>query len=200
VAGIVGALVVVGTLAERTGDPAGMLAGAAGRTPQDELRLTASTVQLDRAGGDEGPTTTTEAALAWLPDHGWIAPAELPRWASISHIGTRSSATGVEIVEIEVVRDGELVRVLQQPGVLDAEAVVQLGDGHGLVHEIPGPGTTLVLQCEGVVVVVTSHDDELARDVAAAFPATAPQSDVTDRLDRGWQTVVGWTDLLVQAP
>jgi hypothetical protein len=34
--------------------------------------------------------------------------------------------------------------------------------------------------------------------VAGAFPATAPGSGVADRIDHGWQTLVDWTDLLVQ--
>ncbi|MPV39135.1 hypothetical protein GB881_19200 [Georgenia subflava] len=195
---------VVGSLAERTGDPASMLAGASGRAPaQAQLQISPQTVHLDRSAGADGPRSTTEAAVAWLTTNGWSAPTELPDAATISQIGIRSSGAGVELVEVEIVRDGDLVRVLEQPGVLDVDALAQLdpsADDGRLVHEIPGPGTTLVLQCEGVVVVVAGGDDDLARQVAAAFPATAPGSDVTDHLDRGWQTLVGWTDLLVQAP
>ncbi|RPF27647.1 anti-sigma factor family protein [Georgenia muralis] len=195
-AGAAGALVVVGTLAERTGDPAAMLARFAGpERHETELVVSADTLTAS-AGG------TTAAALTWLGEHGWAPPVALPEDARITSVTAVEGRSGEEVLELSVVLDGHPVDVLQQQAVLDPDSLTGLSvvDGEN-VFELPGSGTRLVLQSGDVTVLVSAPDDPaLARAVAAAFPATEPGAGMGDRLGRGWHTIVAWTDLLVDAP
>ena len=195
-AGVLGALVVVGTLNQRTGDPAAMLAEVAGPAHEPvQLMVSADTMRLAEA------PSATEEALVWLRENGWVAPGALPADANVQHVGTTGGARE-EILTVEIVRDGHHATVVEKRGVLEPAAladlpVVDVGD-HS-VHELPGPDTTVVLQCDGFTVLVTSSDaPDLVHEVAGAFPATTPGSGVADRIDHGWQTLVDWTDLLVQ--
>ncbi|UNX56446.1 zf-HC2 domain-containing protein [Georgenia sp. TF02-10] len=197
-AGVAGALVVVGALTERTGDPAGMLAQVSGpgQGPSTFV-VSADSVQRVDAGAD-----TTTAALAWLRDHDWPAPADLPEGIRISHVGTSTDDAGREVVEVAVVADGRPVQVLQQRGVLDVAALATLPTvplGSGSAFRLPGAGAGLVAQCDDVVVLVTAagEDAEHVTQVAELFPATNPGTGVAGRLDRGLDTVVGWTQALV---
>lgn len=195
-AGVVGALVVVGTLAERTGDPAAMLARFTGpERHETELVVSADTLTAS-AGG------TTAAALTWLGEHGWAPPVALPEDARITSVTAAEGRSGEEVLELSVVLDGHPVDVLQQQAVLDPDSLTGLSavDGEH-VFELPGTGSRLVLQSGDVTVLVCAPDDPaLARAVAAAFPATEPGAGMGDRLGRGWHTIVAWTDLLVEAP
>ncbi|WP_418605818.1 hypothetical protein [Georgenia sp. SUBG003] len=149
----------------------------------------------------EAPTATEEA-LTWLRENGWAAPQYLPVGADVSHVGT-TEAPGEQVLTVEIERDGRTAQVVEGHGVLEPSdlaelAVVDVGDH--TVHALPGPGTTVVLQCDGITVLVTSTDaPDLVHDIAGTFPVTPPGSGVADRIDRGWQTLVGWTDLLVQS-
>ncbi|WP_127130454.1 anti-sigma factor [Georgenia sp. SYP-B2076] len=203
-AGVVGALVVVGTLVERTGDPSAMLAQASGAGEgRTELVVSADTLGRDVSEGALSPRTT-DAALAWLEANGWSAPAALPTDLHINHVGTVHTPEGEELLGMEMVGDGHQIRVVEQRGVLEAASVAALPTvdaGDFDLYELPGPGTAVVLQAHDVTVLVSSPaEDDLVLRVAETFPGTPPGSGVGDRLDRGWQTLLGWTDLIVQAP
>jgi hypothetical protein len=195
-AGVLGVLVVVGTLNQRTGDPTAMLAEVAGPAHRPvQLMVTADTMRLA-----ESPSATEEA-LVWLRENGWAAPGALPAGADVQHVGT-TGAVGEQVLTVEIVRDGHHATVIEKHGILEPADLANLpvvDVGNHSVHELPGPGTTVVLQCEGTTVLITSADDpDLVHEIAGALPATAPGSGVADRIDHGWQTLVGWTDLLVQ--
>lgn len=195
-AGVLGALVVVGTLNQRTGDPAALLAEVAGPAHEPvQLMVSADTMRLSEA------PSATEEALVWLRENGWATPAALPAGVDVQHVGT-SGAAGEQVLTVDIVRDGHHATVVEERGILDPATLADLpviNVGDHSVHELPGPGTTVVLQCEGTTVLITSTDaPDLVHDVAGAFPATAPGSGVADRIDHGWQTLVDWTDLLVQ--
>ena len=196
-AGVLAVLVVVGTVSERTGDPAQMLADVAGPAhPPVQLAVSSDTIRMA-----EAPSATQEA-LTWLRDNGWAVPQGLPAGADVSHVGTTGSL-GEQVLTIEIERNGHTAQVVEGHGVLEPAELadlplVEVGDH--TVHALPGPGTTVVLQCDGITVLVTSADaPDLVHDIAGTFPVTPPGSGVADRIDRGWQTLVGWTDLLVQS-
>ncbi|MFH5822212.1 anti-sigma factor family protein [Georgenia sp. AZ-5] len=200
-AGVVGTLLVVGTLAERPGNPTAMLAQVTGPDGgETELVLSPSSVFLE-----SGPDVdTTRAALAWLEEHDWAAPRTVPDELHVSALESVETAAGETLIELELVGQGHQVTVVQQRGVLDAASVahlpaVDLGKAQG--YEVPVPGTALVMQCDDVVTLVASRGPEaLVRAVAAELPVTAPGSGMADRLGLGWQTLVGWTDLIGQNP
>nr|KEP22550.1 hypothetical protein DA06_20035 [Georgenia sp. SUBG003] len=161
-----------------------------------QLAVSSDTLRMAEA------PTATEEALTWLRENGWAAPQYLPVGADVSHVGT-TEAPGEQVLTVEIERDGRTAQVVEGHGVLEPSdlaelAVVDVGDH--TVHALPGPGTTVVLQCDGITVLVTSTDaPDLVHDIAGTFPVTPPGSGVADRIDRGWQTLVGWTDLLVQS-
>lgn len=199
-AGVAGALVIVGTLAERTGDPSAMLAQLTGAAPgRSQLVVSADTLRLT---AQKRAPDTTRAALSWLQENGWSAPAALPEGLRVSHVDTVDGPHGDQLLQMELVGQGRQVMVLEQYGVLDPASVADLPVidlGEHDAYELPVPGSALVLQAGDVTVLVAAPtEDETVADVAGAFPATAPGSDMTDRLDRGWQTLVGWTDLIAQ--
>lgn len=213
-ASVAGALVVVGTLAERQEDPARLLAQVL--APQHDSQvvispngITSASMLTSSGTGDmstaEGtPSGTTGSALAWLAGHGWAVPAALPEELHVNHLGTSTGQAGETVLEVELVGEGHQILVLQQRGVLDGDALESLRSvrhGDAEVYLLPGTGTRLALQCDDVIVLVASPvDDELVHEVAAAFRATEPGSGMGARLDRGWQTLIGWTDLLAQQP
>ena len=205
-AGVVGALVVVGTVAERTGDPAAMLAQASGAASgHTELVLSADTVGRATPGArDVAAPGTTDAALTWLGTNGWAAPATVPADLNISHVGTVETAAGEELLQLEMVGDGHQISVLEQRGVIDPGTLASLPTtdaGEFDLYVLPTSGTSVVLQTDDVTVLVSSPtEDDLVLEVAAAFPGTPPGSDVGDRLGRGWQTLLGWTDQIVRSP
>jgi hypothetical protein len=195
-AGVLGVLVVVGTLNQRTGDPTAMLAEVAGPAHKPvQLMVSADTMRLAEA------PSATEEALVWLRENGWAAPSALPAGANVQHVGA-TGAAGEQVLTVEIARDGHHATVVEERGVLeptDLATLPAVDVGDHSVHQLPGPGTTVVLQCDGTTVLITSPDaPDLVHEIAAAFPATTPGSGVADRIDHGWQTLVGWTDLLVQ--
>ncbi|KAE8762584.1 anti-sigma factor family protein [Georgenia thermotolerans] len=202
VAGVAGVLTVVGMLTERTGDPALMVAQLSGAgTGESRFVVSADTPRTAAIGG---PTAdTTHAALGWLAANGWSAPSRLPDDLRVSHVGTVAGPDGQELLEIELLGDGHQVVVLEQRGVLDGASLAELPavdlGGHE-AYQLPVPGIALVLQCGDITVLVAGPggEDDAVRAVAGAFPVTEPGSGMTDRLGRGWQTLVGWTDLIAR--
>jgi hypothetical protein len=202
VAGVAGVLMVVGTLAERTGDPALMVAQLSGARPgESTFVVSADTPRATTAG--EPAADTTHAALSWLTANGWSAPRQIPSHLRVSHVGTVQGPAGEELLEIELVGDGHQVVVLEQRGVLDGASLGELPTvdvGGQRAYELPVQGTALVLQCGDITVLVAGPggEDDAVRAVAGTFPVTEPGSGMTDRLGRGWQTLVGWTDLIAR--
>ncbi|MHB1064696.1 MAG: anti-sigma factor family protein [Georgenia sp.] len=207
-AGVAGALVVVGTLAERPEDPARLLATALGLQSKSQVVVSpngiAPATMLTRSDDGAATASTTGSALAWLAGQGWGVPSAVPAGLHVNYVGTSTGPSGETVLEVELVGDGHQILVLQQRGVLDPDALasletLQLGDVEAYV--LPGPGTRLAIQCDEVIVLVASPvEDELVHDVAAAFPAIEPGSGMGDRLDRGWQTLVSWTELIARQP
>lgn len=209
--GVAGALVAVGTLAERPEDPAQLLANALAPERDSEIVVSPNGVApatmlspSEEVGDVLTSSGTTGSALAWLAVNGWSVPVAVPAGLHVNHVGTSTGPAGETVLEIELVGEGHHVLVLQQRGVLDPDAVepletVRLGDADAYV--LPGDGTRLALQSDEVIVLVSSPlEDDLVRDVAATFPATSAGSGVGDRLDRGWQTLVAWTELIARQP
>ncbi|MFD1504405.1 zf-HC2 domain-containing protein [Georgenia yuyongxinii] len=199
-AGVAGVLVIVGTLVEQTGDPSAMVAQLTGAAPgRSQLVVSPDTVGLT---AEKSAPDTTRAALSWLQEHGWSAPAALPDGLRVSHVDTVHGPEGDQLLQMELVGQGRQVMILEQYGVLDPVSVADLPVidlGKHDAYELPVPGTALVLQAGDITVLVAaSTEDGTVAEVAAAFPATAPGSDMSDRLDRGWQTLVGWTDLIAE--
>jgi hypothetical protein len=165
---------------------------------QTELVVSVDTLAAAPGGG------TTAAALTWLAEHGWAAPLTLPHDARITSVATTEAADGTEVLRLDIVRGGDPVEVLEQRAVLDPDSLAELPAvdlGAHTAYRLPGPDNRLVVQSEGVTVLVSSPaDQKLAESVAAGFPATPPGAGVGDRLGAGWHTIVGWTDLLVEAP
>lgn len=209
--GVAGALVAVGTLAERPEDPAQVLAHALAPERDSEIVVSPNGVApatmlspAERPGDVAASAGTTGSALAWLAVNGWSVPGAVPPELHVNHVGTSTGAAGETVLEVELVGEGHQILVVQQRGVLDPEAVealetVHLGDAEAYV--LPGTGTRLALQCDDVIVLVASPlEDDLVHDVAATFPATPAGSGMGDRLDRGWQTLVAWTELIARQP
>ncbi|MFD1716683.1 hypothetical protein [Georgenia deserti] len=195
--GVLAVLLTLGAVYERTGDPVAMLEEANG---ESETPLTVAATA--EAVGDDADADGTEAALSWLDQQGWVVPDRMPEGADINLVGSAGSE-GEEVVVIEVVRDGHTATVVQQRGVLDLEALRGLDEfelgGHEM-HSLPGQAGTVVLQCHDRAVLVTSTDDPaLVRSIAAAMPATEPGPAVADRIDRGWDTLVEWADVLIES-
>ncbi|GAA4417145.1 hypothetical protein GCM10023169_12960 [Georgenia halophila] len=207
-ASVLGVLVLVGALYERTGDPVTMLNEVDGPAESPlQVMATADAV----ASADEADST--EAALAWLRQNGWVAPEHVPDGASISLVGSVGSlhpadpeqpvgAQDDEVIVVDFRQDGRTATVVQQRGVLEVADLAGLEEvdlGENEVHQLPGSSATVVLQSAGTTVLVTSDNSpELVRAIAAGMPASQPGPGVGDRIDRGWQTLVGWTDLLLQ--
>ncbi|MFC7406437.1 anti-sigma factor family protein [Georgenia alba] len=197
--GILGILLIVGALYQRTGDPVMMLDEVSG--PSHGTLNVMTTAEPAAAVAQQ--SDRTESALSWLRENGWAAPEALPSDATINLVGTVGEDEE-EVLVVEFTRFGRTATLLEQRGVLDVEELtglerIDLGAHQG--HRLPGPGDAVVLECAGTTVLVTSSDDpELVRSIAAALPATEPGPGMADRLDQGWDTVVGWTDLLLQTP
>lgn len=195
--GAVGVLVTVGVMTERAATPTDMLADVREAHELDPGRL-ALVSEPPAERGERVPTSLTasdtDAVFAWMAREGWATPGTLPAGLHVTDVRLDPAST---VLEVELVGGESYVRLIQQPGRLDPAVLADLEpvevDG-AKVHRLPGEEHGFVVQCaENVVMVVATT--EAGEEIVGALPRAPYDTGVLGLVDRGWDTVTGWTDV-----
>lgn len=121
--------------------------------------------------GRHRPVDSTEMTAEVLRAEGWILPVAIP--------------ADLHIAEAAVHREGEVLEV----EIVGASGSARLREMRGGVDQIELPRDAELVECGGVVAVVTGEENLRTR-VAALLPAV--DSSLAGRFDRGVQTIVSY--------
>lgn len=169
-----------------------------GHEPGDVLATTGP-LQLSApvAPSQIGDQHHSAAVLQWASASGWVSPETLPpqMLASSAMLYTGDDDTGA-IMRLDLEHSGQRITVLEQRGELDPVVLSALEPqtvGDHQVYRVNGDWW--VLQCDDMVVAVTSGPDSVgAHAVIAALPPSSrepasTESTVTERMMRGWRVL-----------
>ncbi|NUU15934.1 zf-HC2 domain-containing protein [Cellulomonas humilata] len=169
--------------------------------PGVDLGLLGQAITADpSASADEISSSTvpvagsTRETVAWLRQHAWSFPAELPTGWSVTTV--RWSGDDSRVLEVDVLGpDGASLVVTEQQGRLDATALAGAPTaevGGREVYVLSFEPWHVVWQADGTVVqVVGSQQTDSAATLVGAFPGGAFDDGVPARITRGWATVTG---------
>ncbi|MEE6273677.1 zf-HC2 domain-containing protein [Georgenia wangjunii] len=176
-----GGLVVVGSVQDPRADPHAMLTSVAGEAGSSPEGLTESPGE-----------PSTEEVLAWMREHGWSAPESLPAGMRVVDVQVHG-VEGGDVLEVELAGSMAHVRLLEHRGRLDVEQTSGVREMGAHAHVLPTGTGPVVMQGAAAVVVVTAAEDEaVAEQILRSIPAEPYDTSLGARLERGWDTAVGW--------
>ncbi|AEG43736.1 zf-HC2 domain-containing protein [Isoptericola variabilis] len=145
-----------------------------------------STAWVGEAAGAPG-VSAAEDAEAWLSEHGWVAPADLPEGYGIAAVRVVGDEPGA--VELDLEGPEGTVVVREQVGRLPgASTAAEAADVEVLSRD---PWHVAWQAGDVTVDVVGDVPDDVLADVVAAFPGRGYDAGVLPRISRGWATVTG---------
>lgn len=128
----------------------------------------------------------TAAALDWVADNGWVAPADLPAGYTVSAM--RLVGEEGQTLEIDLTGPSGHAVVRERPGQLAQEGATTVGEVQVLATE----PTHVAWQSDDMVVdVVAEAPEEVLSELVASFGEHGYDAGVLPRIARGWHTVTG---------
>ncbi len=137
------------------------------------------------AGLDVDADQVTPAALDWVADNGWVAPADLPDGYSVSAM--RLVGEEGQTLEIDLTGPSGHAVVRERAGQL-----ARSGTTVGGVQVLATEPAHVAWQSDDMVVdVVADAPEEVLTELVASFGEHGYDAGVLPRIARGWHTVTG---------
>jgi hypothetical protein len=137
------------------------------------------------AGLDVDTDQVTPAALDWVADNGWVAPADLPDGYTVSAM--RLVGEEGQTLEIDLTGPSGHAVVRERAGQL-----ARSGTTVGGVQVLATEPAHVAWQSDDMVVdVVADAPEEVLTELVASFGEHGYDAGVLPRIARGWHTVTG---------